>query len=145
MFKLINFHSQAGYAEVLPEQEQQRFNAGIELKQQTEELQADLKNKNTLRSALVQIVFSIETLKDAVTAFGIKETLVILSSADDVCGLNNPLLLLATIKNDIDDFLTNSEAIDNGSKTRSFKETVQHQSPIRTSQAETSHKTLKCS
>ena len=127
--------NQAGYAGTLPEQEQQRFNAGIELKQQNEDIQADLKNKNILRSALVQIVSSIETLKDAVTAFGIKETLVILASADDVCGLSNPLLLLANIRNDVDDFLTNSKAINNDSQPRSFQEIVRQQFHIQASQA----------
>jgi hypothetical protein len=63
----------------------------------------------------VQIVSSIETLKDAVTAFGIKETLVILGSTDDVCGLSNPLLLLTNIRNDVDDFLADSQAINNNS------------------------------
>lgn len=127
--------NQAGYAGTLPEQEQQRFNAGIELKQQNEDIQAELKNKNILRSALVQIVSSIEILKDAVTAFGIKETLVILASADDIHALNNPLLLLANIRNDVDDFLTNSKAISNDSKPRSFQEIVRQQFHIQASQA----------
>ena len=109
----LKLRSQAGYAGALPEQEQQRFNAGIELKQQSEDIQVDCKNKNTLRSALVQIVSSIETLKDAVTAFGIKETLVILSCTDDIYGVSNPLLLLANVRNDVDDFLINSIAINN--------------------------------
>jgi len=126
---------QAGYAGSLPEQEQERFNAGIELKQQNEDIQAELKNKNILRSALVQIVSSVETLKDAVTAFGIKETLVILASADDIHALNNPLLLLANIRNDVDDFLTNSKAISNDSKSRSFQEIVRQQFHIQASQA----------
>ena len=105
--------SQDGYAGTLPEQEQQRFNAGIELRQENEAIQTECKNKNTLRSALVQIASSIETLKDAVTVFGIKETLIILSSADDIYGMSNPLLLLACIRNDVDDFLSSSSAINN--------------------------------
>ena len=83
----------------------------------------------------MQIVSSVETLKDAVTAFGIKETLVILASADDIHALNNPLLLLANIRNDVDDFLTNSKAINNDSKARSFQEIVRQQFHIQASQA----------
>jgi hypothetical protein len=109
--------NQAGYAGILPEQEQQRFNAGIELKQQNEAIQAECKNKNALRSALVQLASSIETLRDAVTAFGIQETLVILSSADDVYGINDPLLLLATIRSDVDDFLARSNAVNANTTT----------------------------
>lgn len=130
----LNQHNQAGRnAGTIPEQEQQRFNASIELKQQNEDIKADC--KNTLRSALVQIVSSIETLKDAVAAIGIKETLVILASADDVCGLNNPLLLLANIRNDVDNFLTHSKAIKNDSKARSFQEIVRQQFRIQASHA----------
>lgn len=116
--------SQDGYAGTLPEQEQQRFNAGIELSQENEAIQTECKNKNTLRSALVQIASSIETLKDAVTVFGIKETLVILSSADDIYGMSNPLLLLACIRNDVDDFLSSSSAINNDKNPDSLQEIV---------------------
>ena len=116
--------SQDGYAGTLPEQEQQRFNAGIELRQENEAIQTECKNKNTLRSALVQIASSIETLKDAVTVFGIKETLVILSSADDIYGMSNPLLLLACIRNDVDDFLSSSSAINNDKNPDSLQEIV---------------------
>ncbi|WAK03159.1 ParB/RepB/Spo0J family partition protein [Methylobacter sp. YRD-M1] len=108
--------NQAGYAGSLPEQDQQRFNAGIELKRRNEDIQAECKNKNALRSALVQLASSVETLKDAVTAFGIRETLIILSSADVVYGMNDPLLLLANIRKDIDNFLTNANAITNHNK-----------------------------
>lgn len=116
--------SQDGYAGKLPEQEQQRFNAGIEFRQKNEAIQTECKNKNTLRSALVQIASSIETLKDAVTVFGIKETLVILSSADESYGMSNPLLLLASIRNDVDDFLSSSSAINNDRKLDSLQEIV---------------------
>ena len=116
--------SQDGYAGTLPEQEQQRFNAGIELSQENEAIQTECKNKNTLRSALVQIASSIETLKDAVTVFGIKETLIILSSADDIYGMSNPLLLLACIRNDVDDFLSSSSAINNDKNPDSLQEIV---------------------
>ena len=116
--------SQDGYAGTLPEQEQQRFNAGIELRQENEAIQTECKNKNTLRSALVQIASSIETLKDAVTVFGIKETLIILSSADDSYGMSNPLLLLACIRNDVDDFLSSSSAINNDKNPDSLQEIV---------------------
>ena len=116
--------SQDGYAGTLPEQEQQRFNAGIELRQENEAIQTECKNKNTLRSALVQIASSIETLKDAVTVFGIKETLIILSSADDIYGMSNPLLLLACIRNDVDDFLSSSSAINNDKNPDSLQEIV---------------------
>ena len=116
--------SQDGYAGTLPEQEQQRFNAGIELRQENEAIQTECKNKNTLRSALVQIASSIETLKDAVTVFGIKETLIILSSPDDIYGMSNPLLLLACIRNDVDDFLSSSSAINNDKNPDSLQEIV---------------------
>ena len=43
---------------------------------------------------MVQIASSVETLKDAVTAFGIKETLSILSSINEVSGMSSPLLFL---------------------------------------------------
>jgi hypothetical protein len=131
----LKHRKEAGYAGTLPEQEQQRFNAGIDLRHQNEDIQADLKNKNTLRSALVQIVSSIESLKDAVAAFGIKETLIILSSADEVYGVSNPLLLLANIRNDIDDFLTSSNAINADSMARSFQEIVRQQFHIQANQA----------
>ena len=121
---VLKQRSQDGYAGKLPEQEQQRFNAGIELRQENEAIQTECKNKNTLRSALVQIVSSIETLKDAVTVFGIKETLVILSSADDIYGMSNPLLLLASIRNDVDDFLSSSSAINNDKNPDSLQEIV---------------------
>lgn len=132
--------SQDGYAGVLSDPEQQRFNAGLELKQQTEDIQAECKNKNTLRSALVQIVSSIETLKDAVTAFGVKETLAILSSADDVHSISHPLLLLTAIRNDVDEFLKSSTVINNDDskepgKPRSFQEIVRQQFHIQASQA----------
>ena len=103
--------SQDGYAGMLPAQEQQRFNAGIELKQQNEDMQSECKNKNRLCSALVQIASSVETLKEAVTAFGIKETLSILSSINEVSGMSSPLLLLANIRSDLDDFLSCANAI----------------------------------
>jgi hypothetical protein len=118
--------SQDGYAGKLPEQEQQRFNAGIELRQENEAIQTECKNKNTLRSALVQIASSIETLKDAVTVFGIKETLVILSSADGVSSINGPLLLLASIRNDVDNFLCQSNAIIGDTQRSRFEENVMH-------------------
>ena len=121
---MLKQRSQDGYAGKLPKQEQQRFNAGIELRQENEAIQTECKNKNTLRSALVQIVSSIETLKDAVTVFGIKETLVILSSADGVSNKNNPLLLLATIKNDVDDFLRQSNVINDDTWRSRFQENV---------------------
>ena len=121
---VLKQRSQDGYAGTLPEQEQQRFNAGIELRQENEAIQTECKNKNTLRSALVQIASSIETLKDAVTVFGIKETLVILSSADDIYGMSNPLLLLACIRNDVDDFLSSSSAINNDKNPDSLQEIV---------------------
>ena len=121
---MLKQRSQDGYAGKLPKQEQQRFNAGIELRQENEAIQTECKNKNTLRSALVQIVSSIETLKDAVTVFGIKETLVILSSADGVSNKNNPLLLLATIKNDVDDFLRQSNVINDDTRRSRFQENV---------------------
>lgn len=121
---VLKQRSQDGYAGKLPEQEQQRFNAGIELRQENEAIQTECKNKNTLRSALVQIVSSIETLKDAVTVFGIKETLVILSSADGVSNINNPILLLATIKNDVDDFLRQSNVINDDTWRSRFQENV---------------------
>ena len=60
---------------------------------------------------MVQIASSVETLKDAVTAFGIKETLSILSSINEVSGMSSPLLLLANIRNDLDDFLSCANAI----------------------------------
>ena len=118
--------SQDGYSGKLPEQEQQRFNAGIELRQENEAIQTECKNKNTLRSALVQIASSIETLKDAVTVFGIKETLVILSSADGVSIINSPLLLLASIRNDVDNFLCQSNAIIGDTQRSRFEENVMH-------------------
>ena len=121
---MLKQRSQDGYAGQLPEQEQQRFNAGIELRQENEAIQTECKNKNTLRSALVQIASSIETLKDAVTVFGIKETLIILSSADDIYGMSNPLLLLACIRNDVDDFLSSSSAINNDKNPDSLQEIV---------------------
>lgn len=121
---VLKQRSQDGYAGKLPGQEQQRFNAGIELRQENEAIQTECKNKNTLRSALVQIVSSIETLKDAVTVFGIKETLVILSSADGVSNINNPILLLATIKNDVDDFLRQSNVINDDTWRSRFQENV---------------------
>lgn len=121
---VLKQRSQDGYAGKLPEQEQQRFNAGIEFRQKNEAIQTECKNKNTLRSALVQIASSIETLKDAVTVFGIKETLVILSSADESYGMSNPLLLLASIRNDVDDFLSSSSAINNDRKLDSLQEIV---------------------
>ena len=121
---MLKQRSQDGYAGKLPKQEQQRFNAGIELRQENEAIQTECKNKNTLRSALVQIVSSIETLKDAVTVFGIKETLVILSSADGVSNINNPILLLATIKNDVDDFLRQSNVINDDTWRSRFQENV---------------------
>ena len=121
---VLKQRSQDGYAGKLPKQEQQRFNAGIELRQENEAIQTECKNKNTLRSALVQIVSSIETLKDAVTVFGIKETLVILSSADGVSNINNPILLLATIKNDVDDFLRQSNVINDDTWRSRFQENV---------------------
>ena len=119
--------SQDGYAGMLPVQEQQRFNAGIELKQQNEDMQSECKNKNRLRSALVQIASSVETLKDAVTAFGIEETLRILSSANEVSGMSSPLLLLANIRSDLDDFLSCSNAINDEVKPHSFQEMVRQQ------------------
>ena len=121
---MLKQRSQDGYAGKLPKQEQQRFNAGIELRQENEAIQTECKNKNTLRSALVQIASSIETLKDAVTVFGIKETLIILSSADDIYGMSNPLLLLACIRNDVDDFLSSSSAINNDKNPDSLQEIV---------------------
>ena len=121
---VLKQRSQDGYAGKLPKQEQQRFNAGIELRQENEAIQTECKNKNTLRSALVQIASSIETLKDAVTVFGIKETLIILSSADDIYGMSNPLLLLACIRNDVDDFLSSSSAINNDKNPDSLQEIV---------------------
>ena len=121
---VLKQRSQDGYAGKLPEQEQQRFNAGIEFRQKNEAIQTECKNKNTLRSALVQIASSIETLKDAMTVFGIKETLVILSSADESYGMSNPLLLLASIRNDVDDFLSSSSAINNDRKLDSLQEIV---------------------
>lgn len=121
---VLKQRSQDGYAGTLPEEEQQYFNAGIELKKQNEDIQTECRNKNTLRSALVQIASSIETLKDAVTVFGIKETLVILSSADDIYGMSNPLLLLACIRNDVDDFLSSSSAINNDKNPDSLQEIV---------------------
>ena len=121
---VLKQRSQDGYAGKLPEQEQQRFNAGIELRQENEAIQTECKNKNTLRSALVQIVSSIETLKDAVTVFGIKETLVILSSADGVSNINNPILLLASIRNDVDDFLRQSNVINDDTWRSRFQENV---------------------
>ena len=135
----LNQRNQAGYADALPELEQRRFNEGIELVRQNDDIQADCKNTNTLRSALVQIVSAIETLKDAVTAFGIKETLVILSSADDIYGLSNPLLLLTKIRSDVDDFLRDSKVINSDTKeqsrTRSFQEIVRQQFRIQSVQA----------
>ena len=119
--------SQDGYAGMLPAQEQQRFNAGIELKQQNEDMQSECKNKNRLRSALVQIASSVETLKDAVTAFGIAETLIILSSANEVSGMSSPLLLLANIRSDLDDFLSCSNAIYDEVKPHSVQELVRQQ------------------
>ena len=119
--------SQDGYAGMLPVQEQQRFNAGIELKQQNEDMQSECKNKNRLRSALVQIASSVETLKDAVTAFGIAETLIILSSANEVSGMRSPLLLLANIRSDLDDFLSCSNAIYDEVKPHSVQELVRQQ------------------
>ena len=121
---VLKQRSQDGYAGKLPEQDQQRFNAGIELRQENEAIQTECKNKNTLRSALVQIASSIETLKDAVTVFGIKETLIILSSPDDIYGMSNPLLLLACIRNDVDDFLSSSSAINNDKNPDSLQEIV---------------------
>ena len=121
---MLKQRSQDGYAGKLPKQEQQRFNAGIELRQENEAIQTECKNKNTLRSALVQIVSSIETLKDAVTVFGIKETLVILSSADGVSNKNNPILLLASIRNDVDDFLRQSNVINDDTRRSRFQENV---------------------
>jgi hypothetical protein len=121
---MLKQRCQDGYAGQLPEQEQQRFNAGIELRQENEAIQTECKNKNTLHSALVQIVSSIETLKDAVTVFGIKETLVILSSADDIYGMSNPLLLLASIRNDVDDFLSQSNVINDDTWRSRFQENV---------------------
>ena len=121
---VLKQRSQDGYAGKLPEQEQQRFNAGIELRQENEAIQTECKNKNTLRSALVQIASSIETLKDAVTVFGIKETLIILSSADDIYGMSNPLLLLASIRNDVDDFLSQSNVINDDTWRSRFQENV---------------------
>lgn len=105
--------NQDGHAGLLPEQEQQQFNASIEVKRQNEDMQTECKNRNTLRSILVQLVSSVETLKDAVTAFGIEETLIILSNADDIYEMSDPLLLLANIRKDIDNFLKNSEAVIN--------------------------------
>lgn len=131
----LSQRSQAGYAGALPEQEQQRFNAGIELKQQNEAIQADCKNKNTLRSALLQIVSSIETLKDGVAAFGIKDALVILSTSDGLYEQSNPLLLLANIKNDINEFLGHADAINTDNKARSFQDIVRQQFHIRASKA----------
>jgi|GEM_PF-3191584 hypothetical protein len=122
--EVLKQRSQDGYAGVLPEQEQQQFNAGIELKQQNEDIQVECKNKNTLCSALAQIVSSITTLREAVATFGITETLDILSSTDDTHGMNNPLLLLTYIRNEVDDFLTSSNAITTVGKLRSFQETV---------------------
>ena len=121
---MLKQRSQDGYAGQLPEQEQQRFNAGIELRQENGAIQTECKNKNTLRSALVQIASSIETLKDAVTVFGIKETLVILSSVDDIYGISNPLLLLASIRNDVDDFLRQSNVINDDTWRSRFQENV---------------------
>ena len=112
--------SQDGYAGMLPAQEQQRFNAGIELKQQNEDMQSECKNKNRLCSALVQIASSVETLKEAVTAFGIKETLSILSSINEVSGMSSPLLLLANIRSDLDDFLSCANAINEEVNRHSF-------------------------
>lgn len=126
--------TQDGIAGVLPEQEQQKFNTGIELKQQNEDIQADCKNKSVLCSALVQIVSSVKTLKEAVTAFGISETLTILSSTDVHC-MNNPLLLLTNTRNEIDDFLTSADAINTIGKLRSFQETVRHKFNIQADQA----------
>ncbi len=131
----LNERNQAGFSGALPEQEQQQFNVGIERKQQNEDVQAECKNKNTLCSALVQIVSSIKTLREAVAAFGITETLDILSSTDDVHGMNNPLLLLTYIRNEVDDFLTSSNALTNVGKLRSFQETVRHQFNIQATQA----------
>ena len=72
----------------------------------------------------MQIVSSIETLKDALTVFGIKETLVILSSADGVSNINNPILLLASIRNDVDDFLRQSNVINDDTWRSRFQENV---------------------
>jgi flagellar biosynthesis regulator FlaF len=119
--------SQEGYAGMLPVQEQHRFNAAIELKQQNEDIQSECNNKNRLRLALVQITSSVETLKDAVTAFGIEETLMILSSANEVSGMSSPLLLLANIRSDLDDFLSCSNAINDEVKPHNSQEMVRQQ------------------
>ena len=119
--------SQEGYAGLLPDQEQHRFNAAIELKQQSEDIQSECNNKNRLRLALVQITSSVETLKDAVTAFGIEETLMILSSANEVSGMSSPLLLLANIRSDLDDFLSCSNAINDEVKPHNSQEMVRQQ------------------
>ena len=77
--------------------------------------------------ALVQIASSVETLKDAVTAFGIEETLKILSSANEVSSMSSPLLLLANIRSDLDDFLSCSNAINDKVKPHSVQEMVRQQ------------------
>jgi hypothetical protein len=77
--------------------------------------------------ALVQITSSVETLKDAVTAFGIEETLMILSSANEVSGMSSPLLLLANIRSDLDDFLSCSNAINDEVKPHNSQEMVRQQ------------------
>jgi hypothetical protein len=100
---------QPAYADKLPEQEQeqeqQRTNDCIALEQQNEAIRAEARNKNALCAALVQLVSSVEALKEAVAAFGIEETLTILASADQVYGLSQPLLLLDRVRNDVDEFL----------------------------------------
>jgi hypothetical protein len=59
----------------------------------------------------------------------------ILSSAADVHGMSNPLLLLATIRKDVDDFLTSSNAINTDSKARSFQESIRKQFHIQADRA----------
>jgi hypothetical protein len=131
----LNEYNQSGFAGALPEPEQQQFNVEIELKKQNQDIQADCKNRNTLRSALVQLVTSVETLKEAVAAFGIQETLDILSNMDDIYNINNPLVLLANIRKEVDLILVSSDSIYSKSNPRSFQEVVRHKFSIQADQA----------
>lgn len=106
---------QLAYTGTLPEQEQQRTNACIALEQQNEAIRAEVRNKNALCAALVQLVSSVETLKEAVKAFGIEETLAILAGADQIYGASQPLLLLANVRADVDEFLAKATALHNTS------------------------------
>ena len=126
---------QAGNAGELSKQEQQDFIAGMELLQKNDKLQVDLNNINPLRSALVQIISSVETLKEATHRVGFKETLKVLGSADDVYEETNPLLLLANIRRDIDHILADPRLISKDRKPRSFQEYVRKQFHIQANQA----------